>query len=117
MHDHCSKLCAPFSERWVEAGALQLGLLIPPRFVAQQPRLLKRATGIPGLTTGAITELLGTEALAPLVKLKGKNVLLLSVFFQSRLGLNRGNRRPNYPTLLSLRKDTSLTIKSLHPRH
>ena len=56
-----------FSVRWVEAGALQLGLSIPPRFVAQ-PRLLNRATGIPGLTTGAITELLGTEALALLVK-------------------------------------------------
>ena len=65
--DHCSKLCALFSVRWVEAGALQLGLSIPPRFVAQ-PRLLNRATGIPGLTTGAITELLGTEALALLVK-------------------------------------------------
>ena len=58
---------ALFSVRWVEAGALQLGLSIPPRFVAQ-PRLLNRATGIPGLTTGAITELLGTEALALLVK-------------------------------------------------
>lgn len=67
MRDHCSKLCALFSVRWVEAGALQLGLSIPPRFVAQ-PRLLNRATGIPGLTTGAITELLGTEALALLVK-------------------------------------------------
>ena len=46
--DHCSKLCALFSVRWVEAGALQLGLSIPPRFVAQ-PRLLNRATGIFGL--------------------------------------------------------------------
>ena len=58
--------CALFSVRWVEAGALQLGLSIPPRFVAQ-PRLLNWAN-IPGLTIGAITELLGTEALALLVK-------------------------------------------------
>ena len=46
---------------------MQLGLSIPPRFVAQ-PRLLNRVTGIPGLTTCAITELLGTEALALWVK-------------------------------------------------
>ena len=67
MRDHCSKLCALFSVRWVEVGALQLGLSIPLRFVAQS-RLLNRAIGIPGLTTGSITELLGTEALALLVK-------------------------------------------------
>ena len=65
--NHCSKLAANCSERWVGVEALQSGLLIPPRFVAQS-RLLNRATSIPGLTTGAITELLATEALALLVK-------------------------------------------------
>mgnify|MGYP001084314688 CR=1 FL=1 len=69
--EQCAITAANFAHffivRWVEAGALQLGLSIPPRFVAQ-PRLLNRVTGIPGLTTGAITELLGTEALALLVK-------------------------------------------------
>ena len=65
--NHCNKLSAICSERWIGVETLQSGLLIPPRFVAQS-RQLNRATSIPGLTTGAITELLATEALALLVK-------------------------------------------------
>ena len=51
------------SERWLRVSALNIGLLNPPRFVAQL-RLLNQVTSISGLSTAAITELLRTELLA-----------------------------------------------------
>ena len=55
------------SERWLKVSALNTDLLNPPRVVAQL-RLLNQVTSISGLSTAAITELLGTELLALLVE-------------------------------------------------
>ena len=65
--NHCSKLSVNCSERWLKVSALNTDLLNPPRFVAQL-RLLNQVTSISGLSTAAITELLGTELLALLVE-------------------------------------------------
>ena len=61
--NHCSKLSVNCNERWLKVSALNICLLNPPRFVAQL-RLLNQVTSISGLSTAAITELLGTELLA-----------------------------------------------------
>ena len=61
--DHYSKSSAIFSERWVDAGGLCLGLA-DPACSAAQPRLSTRIAIIAGSATGSITELLGIELLA-----------------------------------------------------
>lgn len=61
--NHCSKLSVNCNERWLKVSALNIGLLNPPRFVAQL-RLFNQVTSISGLSTAAITELLRTELLA-----------------------------------------------------
>ena len=78
--DHCSKLCASSSERWLDTGEPCLGSA-DPQCSGAQLRLSTQTAIIAGSTTSSITELLDTEGRALLIKVykHSSSICLLSV--------------------------------------